>query len=74
MAMPEGRIKTLTNDGFGFIAGGNGDLVFHNEHLEGGVDFDELREGQRVSYTEGYGPKGKRAENVRPIQVAVPRH
>jgi CspA family cold shock protein len=71
--MPEGRIKTLTNDGFGFIAGGRGDLVFHNENLDG-VDFDELREGQRVSYTEAYGPKGKRAENVRPVQVAVRRH
>ncbi|MCL4108163.1 UNVERIFIED_CONTAM: hypothetical protein GTU68_066086 [Idotea baltica] len=29
-----------------------------------GVQFEELREGQRVSFTEGQGPKGPRAENV----------
>jgi CspA family cold shock protein len=28
------------------------------------VSFEELQEGQRVSYTEGSGPKGPRAENV----------
>jgi CspA family cold shock protein len=32
-----------------------------------GVDYDSLREGQRVSYTPGQGPKGPRAENVRLI-------
>ncbi|MBW2464378.1 MAG: cold-shock protein, partial [Deltaproteobacteria bacterium] len=26
-----------------------------------------LREGQRVSYESGEGPKGPRAENVRPL-------
>ena len=29
------------------------------------VTYEELREGQRVSYTEGEGPKGPRAENVK---------
>jgi CspA family cold shock protein len=32
-----------------------------------GVRYEELREGQKVSYNEGVGPKGPRAENVRPI-------
>ena len=62
--MAEGTIKRLTDRGFGFIdTGTDKDLFFHNSNVEG-VSFDELREGQRVSYTEGQGPKGPRAENV----------
>jgi CspA family cold shock protein len=65
--MSEGKIKRLTDKGFGFIDTGTGkDMFFHSSNLEG-VSFDELREGQRVSYTEGQGPKGPRAENVKPI-------
>jgi cold shock protein len=64
--MPEGTIKKLTEKGFGFIdIGGGKDLFFHMSNLEG-VRFDDLHEGQRVSYSEGSGPKGPRAENVRP--------
>ena len=29
-----------------------------------GTPFDDLREGQTVSFTVGQGPKGPRAENV----------
>jgi CspA family cold shock protein len=62
--MAEGTIKRLTDKGFGFIdTGTDKDMFFHNSNVEG-VSFDELREGQRVSYTEGQGPKGPRAENV----------
>ena len=32
-----------------------------------GVTFEELREGQKVSYTEGQGKKGPCAENVKPV-------
>lgn len=65
--MPEGTIKRLTDKGFGFIETGSGkDMFFHLSALDG-VGFDELEEGQRVEYTEGMGPKGPRAENVRPI-------
>lgn len=65
--MAEGTIKKLTDKGFGFIEDGKGkDMFFHMSNLEG-VSFENLREGQRVSYTEGRGPKGPRAENVRPI-------
>ena len=42
------------------------DLFFYSSNLEG-VSYEELQEGQRVSYTEGHGPKGPRAENVKPI-------
>ncbi len=65
--MAEGTIKSLTNRGFGFIdTGADKDLFFHSTNLEG-VSYEELHEGQRVSYTEGEGPKGPRAENVTPI-------
>ena len=42
------------------------DMFFHSSNLEG-VSCEELQEGQRVSYTEGHGPKGPRAENVKPV-------
>jgi CspA family cold shock protein len=63
--MPVGTIKRLTAKGFGFIdTGSEKDLFFHSSSLEG-VSYDDLREGQRVSYTEGSGPKGPCAENVK---------
>jgi len=65
--MAEGTIKRLTDKGFGFIDTGSGkDIFFHSSDLEG-VSYEELQEGQRVSYTEGRGPKGPRAENVKPV-------
>jgi cold shock protein len=65
--MAEGTIKKLTNKGFGFInTGGEKDLFFHSSSLQG-VTFEELREGQKVSYTEGRGQKGPCAENVKPV-------
>ena len=64
--MAEGTIKRITDKGFGFInTGGEKDLFFHSSDLEG-VTFDEHREGQSVTFTEGRGPKGPRAENVTP--------
>ena len=63
--MAEGTIKKLTDKGFGFIkTGGAKDLFFHSKSLQG-VRFEELSEGQKVSFTEGQGPKGPCAENVR---------
>lgn len=65
--MTEGTIKKLTDKGFGFIDDGTGkDMFFHMSNLEG-VHFDDLQEGHRVEYTEGQGPKGPRAENVRVV-------
>jgi len=63
--MPEGTIKRVTDKGFGFIdTGSEKDLFFHSSNLDG-VSYDDLREGQRVTYTEGNGPKGPCAENVK---------
>ena len=65
--MAEGTIKRLTDKGFGFIdTGSDKDMFFHSSNVEE-VSYDDLQEGQRVSFTEGRGPKGPRAENVRPI-------
>jgi CspA family cold shock protein len=65
--MAEGKIKKLTDKGFGFIdTGKDKDLFFHNSSLEG-VSYDDLQEGERVSFTEGRGPKGPCAENVKLI-------
>ena len=62
--MSQGTIKKLTDKGFGFIQGDQGDIFFHSSSVEG-TGFDSLYEGQSVQYNEGNGPKGKRAENVR---------
>jgi CspA family cold shock protein len=65
--MAEGTIKKLTDKGFGFIQTDSGtDMFFHSSNLDG-VSYDQLFEGQRVTYTDGHGPKGPRAENVKPI-------
>ena len=65
--MSEGTIKRLTDKGFGFISNGSGtDLFFHMSAVEG-VRFEDLRQGQRVSFNVGQGPKGPRAENVKVI-------
>jgi cold shock protein len=62
----QGTIKKLTDKGFGFIKGDSGEIFFHMSNLEG-ASFESLSEGQKVEYTEGKGPKGPRAENVRVV-------
>ena len=65
--MPEGTIKkVITDKGFGFIEGDRGDIFFHHSSLVG-VTIEQLSEGQRVEYEVGSGPKGPRAENVKPV-------
>lgn len=62
--MAEGKIKRLTDKGFGFIdVGSSKDLFFHSSSVDGG-SFDDLREGQRVTFNEARGEKGPCAENV----------
>ncbi len=62
--MAEGRIKRLTDKGFGFIdVGSDKDLFFHSSSLVG-VSYDDLREGQQVKFNEARGDKGPCAENV----------
>jgi len=66
--MAEGKIKRLTDKGFGFIEVENGkDMFFHSSAIID-TDFDSLREGDRVSYDVGRSEKGPRAENVRLVE------
>lgn len=63
--MSRGTIKkVITDKGFGFIEGERGDLFFHSSSVEG-TTIEALRVGQSVTYEEGRGPKGPRAEKVR---------
>src|SRR6185436_11168977 len=66
MSSNAGTIKRLTDKGFGFIATPEGtEYFFHNSACTS-TPFDSLREGDKVTFTVGQGPKGPRAENVRP--------
>jgi CspA family cold shock protein len=65
-ANTDGTIRRLTDKGFGFIAAADGTEYFFHQSAIQGARYDELREGQRVTFSIGQGPKGPRAENVRP--------
>ena len=62
----QGTIKKLTDKNFGFISseeGGN-DLFFHASNLDG-VSFDELSEGDTVTFDVENTPKGDAAVNIK---------
>ncbi|MDO8743021.1 MAG: cold shock domain-containing protein [Candidatus Azambacteria bacterium] len=61
----EGTIKKITDRGFGFIAvdGEEKDLFFHSNELQG-ITFEELREGDRVSFEKADSAKGPSAKGV----------
>jgi CspA family cold shock protein len=63
--MKTGTIKKMTDKGFGFITaeGLSKDLFFHSNALVG-VQFDELREGDSVSFEMEESQKGMNAVNV----------
>jgi CspA family cold shock protein len=61
----QGTVKTKTPKGFGFISreGETKDLFFHSSQLSG-VTFDELQEGDTVTFDVVDGEKGPAAVNV----------
>lgn len=70
--MAEGTIKTLTDRGFGFIQqdGSREDIFFHQSALVD-VTMDQLRQGDRMSYTAEPDPRGgarQRAVDVRRVE------
>ncbi len=62
----QGTIKKLTERNFGFITPQDGaeDLFFHANSLEG-VDFDQLKEGDAITFEIEKTPKGNAAVHVK---------
>ena len=60
----KGSIKKLLN-GFGFITpeGDSKDVFFHANDLDG-VEFENLREGESVTFEMGKSDKGPKAEKI----------
>ncbi len=63
--MKKGTIKRLTDRGFGFITydDSDKDLFFHSNELKG-VEFNDLKEGDKVTFEIAESPKGLNATNV----------
>lgn len=61
----KGTIKRLTDRGFGFITydDSDKDLFFHSNELKG-VEFNALKEGDKVTFEVTESPKGPAATNV----------
>jgi len=58
-------VRVAREKGFGFIRDERGqELFFHRSSVQG--SFDDLREGQRVTFDEEPSAKGPRAGAVRP--------
>lgn len=67
--MATGTIKKLVSDrGFGFIAeDGGSEIFFHRSQVEGDK-FDQLREGQKVTFERG---KDTRSDRDRAEKVTL---
>ena len=63
--MMKGTIARVTDRGFGFITpeSGDKDIFFHANELSG-ITFDELHEGDAVTFELTNGPKGPAATNI----------
>jgi CspA family cold shock protein len=63
----QGTIKRVIRDrGFGFIRAADGqEVFFHRTGLQQ-LNFDSLREGERVEFEMERGEKGPRATSVSP--------
>ena len=63
--METGTVAKKMDKGYGFIAreGQQKELFFHANELNG-VTFDELSEGEAVTFELSEGPKGPQATNV----------
>jgi CspA family cold shock protein len=63
--MNTGKITRLTDRGFGFIAqeGEEKDLFFHASELQD-IEYNDLQEGDEVTFEVAEGPKGQNAVNV----------
>jgi len=66
--MQEGTIARLTDRGFGFIKreGEEKDVFFHSSELKN-AQFNDLREGDKVTFEMSEGPKGPAATNINKV-------
>jgi len=66
--MEEGKIARVTDRGFGFISrdGEEKDVFFHSNELKN-VEFNDLKEGDSVTFEVAEGPKGLNAVNVNKV-------
>ena len=66
--MNEGTIARLTDRGYGFISreGEEKDLFFHSNELVD-VNFDDLKEGDKVTFEVADSPKGPNAAQVKRV-------
>ena len=64
----QGKIKKLTDRGFGFIAieGEAKDLFFHSNELKN-AKYEDLREGDMLEFEIKTGDKGDAAVNVNKV-------
>ena len=66
--MAKGVIKRLVRDrGFGFIRDEGGQEWFFHRSAVQDAGFEQLHEGQQITFDEESSPKGPRAGNVRPV-------
>jgi cold shock CspA family protein len=66
--MASGKVKTVTDRGFGFITpseGGDKDVFFHEKSLEGELAVRKLKVGDMVSFDVEVTPKGQNAINIK---------
>ncbi len=66
--MNQGIVAKKTDKGFGFIKqdGQAKDLFFHSSELQN-VAFDDIQEGDAVTFDVGDSPKGPNAVNVNKV-------
>ena len=62
----KGTIKRLVSEkGFGFILAEDGAEYFFHHSACPEARFEDLREGQALTFDKTQGPKGPRAQNVK---------
>jgi len=65
--------RVLRSEGYGFIVTDAGDSVyFHRNSVSGGLAFDRLEEGQRISLNLETGEEGLQATVVAPAPLDAP--
>ena len=65
----QGTIKRVIRDrGFGFVRAADGQEVFFHRTSLQQLNFDSLREGERVEFEMERGEKGPRATSVSPAK------